>query len=66
MKTATIERIKRNAENGVDTVIGEYTYTANFWIGSIVRCKTADVGREWLDDLGRIRSGWEVVASLEY
>lgn len=65
MKKETIERIKRNAENGVDTVIGEYTYTANFWIGSIVRCKTAYIECEWMDDLVRICSAWEVVASLD-
>lgn len=65
MKRETIERIKRNAENGADTVMGAYTYTVNFWVGSVVRCKTADIGREWLDDLGRVYSAWEVVASLD-
>lgn len=64
MKKETVEKIVENAENGKNTIIGKYTYTANFYIGKIVRCKTDDTARTWLDHLGRICSGWESICDF--
>ena len=61
MTKATIERI-RNSYTPV--VIGKYTYKVNLNTGEILRCKTEDIGREWIDNEGRRFSAWEVVAHL--
>lgn len=61
MTKATIERI-RNSYTPV--VIGKYTYKADFNKGEILRCKTEDIGREWIDKEGNRYSAWEVVAHL--
>lgn len=60
LSKATIERI-RNSYTPV--VIGKYTYKVNGY-GDILRCKTDDIGREWIDNEGRHYSAWEVVAHL--
>ena len=64
MKEATIARIKEAAYYNRSIVIGKYTYKANLNTGDIMRCKTDDIGREWLTWDGRVRSAWEVVDSL--
>lgn len=61
MTKATIERI-RNSYTPV--VIGKYTYKADLNTGVIIRCKTEDIGREWIDNEGRRYSAWVVVAQL--
>lgn len=62
MKKSTIDRIISNANDRRATVIGQYTYKANLNTGEILRCKTEDLGREWLQTDGTQTSGWEVVA----
>lgn len=65
MKKETINKIVKNAENGTRTIIGRYTYRADLNTGEIMRCKTEDLGREWLDDMGRFFSAWETVCNME-
>lgn len=62
MKKSTIDRIISNANDRRATVIGRYTYKANLNTGEILRCKTEDLGREWLQTDSTQTSGWEVVA----
>ena len=59
MKESTIKRIR---ESRTPVIIGRYTYMANIWTGEILRCKTENVGREWIDHEGNHITGWEVVA----
>ena len=59
MKKSTIDRIISNYPR--TTVIGRHTYKIDP-SGEVMRCKTADVGREWLRYDGTICNGWEVVA----
>lgn len=64
MKQTTIDKIIRNAANyRADTVIGRYTYRVD-QAGQILRCKTEDIGREWIDEDGSQHGGWEVVANV--
>ena len=63
MKKATIERIINNAAyNRADTVIGKYTYRFDVNTGVISRCLTDDIGREWIDNDGRVSGAWVPVA----
>jgi hypothetical protein len=62
MKKETIEKIRKNATLNDDTIIGKYTYRVQQWTGNIVRCKTEDIGREWIDDNGSQFDAWETVA----
>lgn len=62
MKKSTIDRIISNTNDRRATVIGRYTYKANLNTGEILRCKTEDLGREWVQTDGAQTSGWEVVA----
>lgn len=62
MKQKTIDRIIRNTNNARATVIGQYTYFADLNTGNILRCKTEDLGREWIDTDGHQYDGWAVVA----
>lgn len=64
MTQNTINKIVENSELGKKTIIGKYTYMANFYVGKIVRCRTEDADREWIDDFGRIRSGWECICKF--
>lgn len=64
MKQTTIERIKEAAYVNSSIVIGKYTYKANLNTGDVLRCKTDDIGREWIDSEGRRFSAWEVVGHL--
>lgn len=64
MTKTTIDRIRNAAYNRSTVVIGKYTYKADLNTGAILRCKTADVGREWIDNEGRRSSAWVVVAHL--
>lgn len=60
-----INKIYRNAEHGMYTVHGMYTYSVELaphtgaW--EIMRCKTADVGRMWFDSNNNIRTAWKRV-----
>ena len=45
-----------------NTIIGAYTYTRNLYTGEILRCKTDDIGREWIDWQGNRFDAWCVVA----
>lgn len=62
MKKTTIDRIRTNASLNRKTVIGAYTYTANLYTGEIFRCKTADIGRRWIDTDDNQRDGWTRIA----
>lgn len=62
MKKTTIDRITRNAEMNRNTIIGAYTYTRNLYTGEILRCKTDDIGREWIDWQGNRFDAWYVVS----
>ena len=62
MKKSTIGRIIDNTNDRRATVIGRYTYKADLNTGEILRCKTEDLGREWLQPDGAQTSAWEVVA----
>lgn len=63
MKKATIERIINNATyNRADTVIGKHTYRFDANTGCISRCLTDDIGREWIDNDGRVSSAWVTAA----
>lgn len=65
MKQTTIDKIIRNAvENRIDTVIGKYTYRFNVNTGKIIRCKTEDIGRMWIDAEGNRSDAWVVVAQM--
>lgn len=65
MKQTTIDKIIRNAvENRADTVIGKYTYRFNCNTGEIIRCKTEDIGRMWIDTEGSRSDAWVVVAQM--
>lgn len=64
MTKATINRIRNAAYNRSTVVIGKYTYKADLNTGDVLRCKTDDIGREWIDNEGRRFSAWEVVAHL--
>lgn len=57
MKQATIDRIRNSREV---IVIGKYSYSFNER-GEIIRCKTEDIGRTWIDDNGHQYDAWEVV-----
>lgn len=63
MKTATINRIRENSCQGVDTIIGVYSYRLAYdhnrecW--DIFRAKTEDVAREWINSDGQIVSAWQ-------
>lgn len=59
MKTTTIEKIIRNGH--YNTVIGRYTYRFDAFRRAIIRCKTEDIGRAWIDSDGNQYDGWETV-----
>lgn len=61
MTQKNIDKIIDRSQHGLLTVIGRYTYRADPHTGVIYRCKTDDVGREWISNDGRIFSGWEEV-----
>lgn len=55
----TYDRIVYNAGyNRTDTVIGRYTYRLNKANGEVRRCKTEDIGREWITADGQQYDGW--------
>ena len=64
MKKSTINRIRDAAQIGRTVIIGRYTYRANLYTGEISRCKTDDVGREWLTWDGQRITRWEVIGHL--
>lgn len=64
MKQSTINRIKIAAYHNQTLAIGKYTYKADLNTGDILRCKTDDIGREWIDNDGSCFSAWEVVAHI--
>lgn len=73
MKQTTIDKIIRETGNGVysnndfgfkGTVIGRYTYRFNVNTGEIIRCKTEDIGRMWIDADGNRSDAWDVVAQM--
>ena len=61
MKKETIEKIRDNAAvaDG-ETVIGAYTYKVNN-SGEIIRCKTSEIGKMWIDNNGYKSTAWEIV-----
>lgn len=61
MKQAFVNKIKHNHVLGLVTVCGRYTYKLDEQ-GRVIRCKTSDLHREWIDDAGRVITAWEVVA----
>lgn len=62
MKKTTIEKIKNNHYyKGKDTIIGKYTYRVNENTGKIKRCKTEEIGKEWITWDGKQIDGWEEV-----
>lgn len=62
MKKTTIDRINANTSEGRDTYIGCYAYRTKYDITrkvwDIARCHKDDLGRQWIDSNGNIRSGW--------
>lgn len=63
MKKTTITKIIDNqAMHNRRTVIGRYTYKADLNTGEILRCKTEDIDRMWIDHEGNQFGPWEVVA----
>ncbi len=56
MKQSTVERIQLQGK----VIIGQYTYKATE-TGEIIRCKTNEVGRMWIDFEGNQYDGWEKV-----
>jgi len=58
MKQSTIDRIRGGHK---DIVIGKYTYRVSDRTGKIIRCKTEDIGRMWIDDDGHQYDAWEAV-----
>ena len=63
MKDTTIKRIIKAACSNETVKIGSYTYKANLHTGEILRCKTSDIGRMWIDRDGNRTTAWEVVAN---
>lgn len=61
---ALILRIISNYGIGRDTVIGRYTYKVNAWTGDILRSKTADIGRQWIDHDGNRYDSWQIVGHM--
>lgn len=64
MKKSTIDKIVNNASDHRTTRIGAWTYTADLWTGTIIRCKTADIGRRWIDSDGKIHDAWRTVCTI--
>lgn len=62
MQKQTIDRIVNNAPT--NTVIGACTYKFDVNTGEIMRCKTEDLGREWISSDGERKDGWKTVAFL--
>lgn len=62
MKKTTIQKIIDAATRNQTVTIGAYTYKANLHTGEILRCKTADLGRMWIDNNGNRTTAWMVVA----
>ena len=62
MKNETIKRIIKATACNETVTIGAYTYKANLHTGEILRCKTADIGRMWIDSDGNRTTAWKVVA----
>ena len=60
MTAKTAERIRRNHAYYTGTVIGRYTYTLDDQ-GRVIRCKTCDLGRCWIDTGGNQFDSWEPV-----
>lgn len=58
MKQTTIDRIR---DSHKDVVIWKYSYRYDRMTGQILRCKTEDVGRMWIDDDGHQYDAWEAV-----
>lgn len=58
MQESTINRIR---ESRIPVTIGKYTYKVEQYTGRILRCKTCDIGREWIDSEGNHITAWEVV-----
>lgn len=61
MKETTLQRIRDNTANGRTTVIGAYTFKVDYLTGDILRAKTEDIGRMWIDHNGNRTTAWEVV-----
>lgn len=59
MKATTKARIYRNWYYGKTTFIGRYIYRIHSYTGEILRANRDDADREWIDDRGMIRGGWE-------
>lgn len=62
MKNTTIQKIIEAATRNQTVTIGAYTYKANLHTGEILRCKTSDIGRTWIDSNSNRTTAWAVVA----
>lgn len=64
MNQFTINRIIKNSSHYKRTTIGQYTYDVDPNTGAVIRCKTSDVDRIWIDGKGVDPVEWSVVLYL--
>lgn len=51
----------RKLINRGEITIGRYTYRLNQMSGEVLRCKTEDIGRMWIDHDGNQFDAWQVI-----